>query len=75
MGALPPVIAISLGDPGGIGPEIVAALSQDPEVLSKARLLCFGDRGALLDGARARGISGAAWLRGASGEGARAPGK
>lgn len=50
-----PVVALSLGDPGGIGPEIIAACARDQEILSRARLLCFGDREALLAGARARG--------------------
>lgn len=51
-----PVLALSMGDPGGIGPEIIAAACDDA-LLSQARVLCFGDRGALLEGARAAGVS------------------
>src|SRR5262245_22610463 len=56
MPQLPPLIALSMGDPGGIGPEIVAELSRDKDLLSRARILCFGDRGALTEGARTRKI-------------------
>jgi 4-hydroxythreonine-4-phosphate dehydrogenase len=44
-----PVIALSMGDPGGIGPELVAKACDD-EVFSAARVLCFGDRAALCAG-------------------------
>lgn len=43
-----PVVAVSIGDPAGIGPEIALAAAADGEVLSLARLLLVGD-GALLE--------------------------
>ncbi len=50
-------LGITLGDPAGIGPEIVAvALSAaDPEVL--ARVIVYGDRAPLERGARAMGVT------------------
>ncbi|HZL21056.1 MAG TPA: 4-hydroxythreonine-4-phosphate dehydrogenase PdxA [Polyangia bacterium] len=47
-------IAISLGDPAGIGPEIVArALAERPD----ANVIVFGDRGVLARAARAVGVA------------------
>ena len=47
-------IAISLGDPAGIGPEVVArALAERPNV----DLLVFGDPGALARAASAVGVA------------------
>ncbi len=50
-------LGITLGDPTGIGPEIVAATlaSAPPEIL--ARLVVYGDRGPLERGARAIGVT------------------
>jgi 4-hydroxythreonine-4-phosphate dehydrogenase len=46
-------IAISLGDPAGIGPEVVArALAERPE----ANIVVFGDEGVLARAARAAGV-------------------
>lgn len=42
-----PLIAITIGDPAGIGPEIVLKALEDREVLSAARPLVIGDRGVL----------------------------
>jgi 4-hydroxythreonine-4-phosphate dehydrogenase len=42
-----PVIAITMGDPCGIGPEIIAKALADEKVLSVCRPLVLGDRGAL----------------------------
>ncbi|MFH0962923.1 MAG: 4-hydroxythreonine-4-phosphate dehydrogenase PdxA [Planctomycetota bacterium] len=39
---LPPVIALTMGDPAGIGPEIVAAVLADPVPFPRARLLVVG---------------------------------
>jgi len=48
-------LAITLGDPAGIGPEIVAAtLAGVPEALRR-RIIVYGDRGPLERGARAIG--------------------
>jgi 4-hydroxythreonine-4-phosphate dehydrogenase len=40
----PPAIGISLGDPGGIGPEIVLKALATPSLLPEARFVVFGDR-------------------------------
>ena len=39
-----PLIAVSLGDPAGIGPEIVVKALADPTVRDVARMLVVGDR-------------------------------
>jgi 4-hydroxythreonine-4-phosphate dehydrogenase len=62
-------IAISLGDPAGIGPEIVArALAERPD----AELLVFGDTGVLARAAAAAGVPtpAAARVRGVTNLGA-----
>ncbi len=51
-----PRIAIALGDPSGIGPEIALKTALDPRVLSVCRPLLVGDRGALETHARACGL-------------------
>jgi 4-hydroxythreonine-4-phosphate dehydrogenase len=40
---IPPIIGISMGDPAGIGPEIIAAALHRPEVRQKARPVVVGD--------------------------------
>ncbi len=40
-----PAIGISLGDPGGIGPEVVLKALATPSLLPEARFVVFGDRG------------------------------
>jgi 4-hydroxythreonine-4-phosphate dehydrogenase len=42
-----PVIAVTMGDPSGIGPEIIAAALADPELARLCRPVILGDRGAL----------------------------
>ncbi len=42
-----PVVAVSLGDPAGIGPEIVVEAASRPSVMRAARLVVFGDEGVL----------------------------
>jgi len=50
-------LGVTLGDPAGIGPEIVAAtLAAVPQEL-RARLVVYGDRGPLERGARAIGVT------------------
>lgn len=39
-----PAIGISLGDPGGIGPEVVLKALATPSLLPEARFIVFGDR-------------------------------
>ncbi len=42
-----PVIGITMGDPAGIGPEIIVKAMQDNSVTSICQPIIFGDRGAL----------------------------
>lgn len=55
-GAPLPRIALALGDPAGIGPEIALKAALDPRVRAACRPLLVGDRGALEFHARACGI-------------------
>ena len=46
-----PVIAVPMGDPAGIGPEIVLRAAMSREVNEKSRFIVVGDAGVLrLDG-------------------------
>ena len=47
-----PVIALAMGDPAGISPELTAKLLALDEVVDKARIVVIGDRRVLDDGAR-----------------------
>jgi 4-hydroxythreonine-4-phosphate dehydrogenase len=49
-------LAISLGDPAGIGPEIALKAALDPRVLARCRPLLVGDRNALAIHAAACGL-------------------
>ena len=50
-----PVIALAMGDPAGISPELTAKLLALDEVVDKARIVVIGDRRVLDDGARIAG--------------------
>ena len=50
-------IAVSLGDPAGIGPEIVAAALAEAPAPLRARVVVYGDRAPLDRGARAMGVA------------------
>ena len=52
-----PGVAISMGDPLGIGPEVLALALADPRVRSKLDAVVFGDRGTLLRAAALRGVA------------------
>ena len=52
MSAMKPRIAITMGDPTGVGPEIIAAALADPAVRRSCRHLVIGDAAAM-----ARGIA------------------
>lgn len=52
-----PIIALAVGDPAGISPELTARVLTDPEVSEAARLIVVGDRRILADGAQTAGIS------------------
>ena len=47
-----PIIALAMGDPAGISPELTAKLLAVDEVAAKARLVVIGDRRVLDDGAK-----------------------
>ena len=47
-----PVIAIAMGDPAGIGPELVLKVLSDPTVFERCRPLVIGDPGVLAENAR-----------------------
>ncbi len=47
-----PVIALAMGDPAAISPELTAKLLALDEVIDKARIVVIGDRRVLDDGAR-----------------------
>jgi 4-hydroxythreonine-4-phosphate dehydrogenase len=51
-----PLLAISIGDPAGIGPEIVMAAAHDARVKRACALVLYGDPEALAAGARARSL-------------------
>jgi 4-hydroxythreonine-4-phosphate dehydrogenase len=52
----PRAIGITLGDPSGIGPEIVAATLAAAPAALRERIVVFGDRAPLERGARAMGV-------------------
>src|SRR3954452_24858583 len=52
-----PVIALAMGDPAGVSPELTAKLLALDEVRAKARFVVFGDRRVLDEGARVAGVS------------------
>ena len=52
-----PGVAISMGDPLGIGPEVLAVALADRQVRSQLDAVVFGDRATLLRAAELRGVS------------------
>lgn len=52
-----PLIALAMGDPAGISPELAARLIRSPSVTAAARLVVIGDRRILEAGARAAGVA------------------
>ncbi len=63
-----PLLALTLGDPAGIGPEVALAALRDERVRAAARLVCVGPAALrpadvpLLARDRARETSGCAWI-------------
>lgn len=51
-----PVLALAVGDPAGIGPELAAKVLADPEIRAAADLVTVGDRRVLARGAEVAGI-------------------
>ena len=52
-----PVLALAIGDPAGVGPELAAKLIADTEVSAAARLIVIGDRRVLDRGAKDAGLT------------------
>jgi 4-hydroxythreonine-4-phosphate dehydrogenase len=52
-----PLLALAMGDPCGISPELTARMVADPAVAAAARLVVIGDRRILEMGARDAGIA------------------
>ena len=51
-----PTIALAMGDPAGISPELAAKLLADGEIRSAAKFVVFGDRRILDEGARVANV-------------------
>ena len=51
-----PIIALAMGDPAGISPELTAKLTALDEVRACARVIVIGDRRVFDEGARVAGI-------------------
>jgi 4-hydroxythreonine-4-phosphate dehydrogenase len=52
-----PRIALAVGDPAGIGPELAARLLADAEVTAATDIIAIGDARVLAEGARVAGVS------------------
>ena len=52
-----PIVALAMGDPAGISPELTAMLLADPETIERARVVVFGDRRILDRGAQEAGVT------------------
>ena len=57
MNVTSPIIALAMGDPAGISPELTAKLLANDEVRAAARIVVFGDQRILAEGARIAGVS------------------
>ncbi|NML18282.1 4-hydroxythreonine-4-phosphate dehydrogenase PdxA [Azohydromonas caseinilytica] len=51
-----PVVALTLGDPAGIGPELIARLLARPDVTTQARVVLVGDPWLWAEGQRIAGV-------------------
>lgn len=56
-GASKPVLALAIGDPAGISPELTAKLLADPETREAARYIVIGDKRVLDAGARIANVT------------------
>ncbi|TMV69770.1 4-hydroxythreonine-4-phosphate dehydrogenase PdxA, partial [Thioclava sp. BHET1] len=52
-----PRLILTLGDPAGIGSELVARLLSEPEVRERADVLILGDEAELKDGMALAGVA------------------
>ena len=57
IASAPPVVALILGDPAGIGPELIARLLARPETTQQANVVLIGDRWLWDDGAAIAGTA------------------
>ncbi|CEJ14993.1 4-hydroxythreonine-4-phosphate dehydrogenase 2 [bacterium YEK0313] len=71
----PPTIAIAMGDPAGIGAELLAALLAAPDLRNAARFVVFGDKRILDAGAEVAGVDPAVAVVAADAELAPAVGR
>ena len=51
-----PVVALTLGDPAGVGPELIARLLAKPEAPALANIVLVGDRWLWEEGQRIAGV-------------------
>src|SRR5512145_2493132 len=51
-----PVVALTLGDPAGIGPELVARLLARPDTVAQGDVVLIGDRWLWEEGQRIAGV-------------------
>jgi 4-hydroxythreonine-4-phosphate dehydrogenase len=68
-----PIIAVTMGDPAGIGPEIILKAIADKEVMAACRPLVIGDRGVLEQARNFAGFEGKIRVVGSPNEGAYTP--
>jgi 4-hydroxythreonine-4-phosphate dehydrogenase len=54
-----PTLALTLGDPAGIGPEIAVRTAADPSMASRGRMLLVGDLDVVREAARVSGVEAA----------------
>lgn len=52
-----PTIALAMGDPAGISPELTAKMLADADIRAAARIVVFGDRRILDEGAKVAGVA------------------
>ena len=60
-GANRPTLAVSMGDPGGVGPEVIVKALSDRERRGRARYLIYGSSSAMLAAAHACGVEPFWW--------------
>jgi 4-hydroxythreonine-4-phosphate dehydrogenase len=58
-----PVIGLTLGDPAGVGPDIILRLFQDPSRLPPAKFIVFGQKKIVIERSRLLNLP-SDWLRG-----------
>jgi 4-hydroxythreonine-4-phosphate dehydrogenase len=68
-----PLIAVTMGDPAGIGPEIILKALADEKVMAACRPLVIGDRGVLEQARNFAGFQGKIRVVGSPGDGAYTP--